>query len=113
MEKMIAFCGLDCFKCPAFLATKNDSDEQRKEVADLWSKQHQVEITPESINCEGCLSNGILFGHCQVCEIRKCAQEKGVENCAHCSDYACGKLEPIFQMMPEAKNNLDFIKKNI
>ncbi len=108
---MIAFCGLDCHECGAFLATKNDDDEKRSEVAKLWSKQYRAEIKPSDINCEGCHSEGEnIFSHCTVCEIRKCGQERGVDNCAGCSEYSCEKLGMLFSMMPEAKSRLDDIK---
>ncbi|GAF97750.1 unnamed protein product, partial [marine sediment metagenome] len=36
MEKMIAYCGLTCTRCPAFLATQQDDDSQRAQVAEMW-----------------------------------------------------------------------------
>ncbi len=55
MEKMIAFCGIVCTECPAFLATQKDDDNKRKKVAEMWSKQFKSEIKPVDINCDGCL----------------------------------------------------------
>jgi hypothetical protein len=52
-----------------------------------------------------------VIGHAHVCEIRKCGQEKQVENCGFCVDYACEKLNPIFDMAPQAKETLDQMKK--
>jgi len=34
MNKMIAFCGLNCTECPAFIATRKDDDEERKKVSE-------------------------------------------------------------------------------
>ena len=34
---MIACCGLDCSKCEAYLATQEDNDVKRAEVAKKWS----------------------------------------------------------------------------
>jgi hypothetical protein len=114
MDKMIAFCGITCTACPAFLATQKDDDSERKKVADLWSKQFNAEIKPEDINCDGCLSeSGQLFGHCEVCETRKCGQEKRVTNCAHCADYACEKLNNFIDQVPDAKTTLEEIRKNL
>ena len=111
MEKMIAFCGIACHECGAFLATKNDDDEKRSEVAKLWSKQYNADIKPADINCDGCHSEGQnVFGHCKVCEIRKCGKEKNVDNCAHCDEYSCEKLGIILNMVPDAKRRLDEIK---
>ena len=114
MEKMISFCGIVCSECPGFLATKKDDDEERRKVAELWSKQFNTEIKPEDVNCDGCLSkSGRLIGHCKVCEIRKCGQDKRLINCAYCDEYACEKLNKFFEMVPEAKKNLEDISNSL
>jgi hypothetical protein len=108
---MISFCGLVCDECGAFLATKSDDDEKRKEIAESWSKMYDAGLKPEDINCRGCVSDGaVVFAHCKVCEIRKCGMEKGVQNCAYCEEYVCDKLEKFFEMVPDAKKLLDEIK---
>ena len=95
---MIAYCGIICSECDAFIATQNDDDAKRKEVAALWTKESNVNVKPEDINCDGCLATtDRLWGYCHTCEIRKCGQEKGVENCAYCDEYPCYKLEKFFQ----------------
>jgi hypothetical protein len=105
MEKIVAYCGIVCTECPAFIATKNDDDAKRKETAELWSKQFGQEIKPEDINCEGCtLDTGKKIDHCTVCEIRKCGHEHKV---------ACEKLEKFFQMLPMGKATLDEIRKGL
>ena len=114
MNEMIAFCGLDCHQCGAFLATRDDDNEKRREVADLWSREYGADIKAQDIHCEGCLTvSGIVFGHCDVCEIRKCGQAKGVTNCAYCRDYVCSTLVEFFTMVPEAKARLDGIKEGL
>jgi len=114
MDKMIAFCGLSCSKCPAFIATRKDDDKGREKVAKVWSKEYKCDIKPEDINCDGCLEESDrLFSHCKVCEIRKCGQEKEVKNCAYCDDYACENLIKFFNMAPEAKIALAEIRKNL
>ena len=112
MGKMIAFCGIVCTECPAFLTTERDDNNERKRIAESWSKQYNADIKPEDINCEGCLSeSGKIFSYCKVCEIRKCGQEKGLKNCAYCDDYACEKLNMFFNMVPYAKITLEEIRK--
>ena len=114
MEKMIAFCGLDCNECPTFLATRENDDQKRKEVAELWSKQYKAQFKSEDINCDGCLSgNGRLFSHCKVCEIRACGREKKLVNCAPCGEYPCQKLTAFFQMVPQGKVNLEDIRRSV
>lgn len=111
MAGLISFCGLPCHECGAYLATKNNDDKKRAEVAELWSKEYKADLKPEDINCEGCISRSDnVFNYTKICEIRKCGIEKGIENCAHCGDYACEKLEKFFEMVPDAKSRLDEIK---
>ena len=54
MNNYTAYCGLDCGRCEARLATVNDDDALRRRVAALWSELNGVEITAESIHCSGC-----------------------------------------------------------
>ena len=111
MEKMVAFCGIVCTECPAFLATQKDDDEERRKVAQLWSKQFNTEIKPETINCDGCLAeSGRLVEYCRICEIRKCGLEKEVKNCAFCDEYACDKLENFLVNASDAKATLEEIR---
>ena len=114
MGEMIAYCGLSCHECPTFIATQNNNDDKRKEVAEQWSKQYHTDLKPEDIICDGCLSeSGTLFKHCQVCEIRKCCIEKNVITCAHCDNFICAKLDNFFNLAPECKDLLKEIKERI
>ena len=114
MEKIIAFCGIECTGCPAYIAHQTDDNELRKKTAEEWSKAFGMEIPPEAINCVGCLApTGVKISYCQECAIRKCAQEKGVKNCAYCSDYVCDQLEKWFKNVPDAKKRLDDMHQDI
>ena len=108
MEEMIAYCGLLCHECEAFLATKNDDDKKRIKVAKQWSKQHNTLFERQDINCDGCKSQtGQLFKYCRTCEVRQCAMEKEIENCG-----CCKKLSPNFRVAPGLKERLDAFKSN-
>lgn len=114
MEKLIGFCGNICTECPTFLATKNNDDNERENVAEIWRKKYNPNLTSEDINCQGCLSKkGVLFGYCQTCEIRNCGISKGIENCAYCDEYICDKLTNFYLFEPEGKIILDGINVNI
>jgi len=115
MDDMIAFCGINCSKCPTYVATQNDDNAERKDVAEKWSKQFNVSIKPEDINCDGCLATTErIFNYCKVCNIRKCGMEKKVKNCAYCEDYACEKLNKFYERAgPEVKQTLEEIKKSL
>lgn len=106
---MISMCGISCHECGAYLATLNDDDDKRRQTAEEWSKMYGADIRPRDINCVGCTQTGDHFSHCHVCEIRLCGLEKGVENCAHCDEYICEKLEKFFEMVPPCRDALDKI----
>ena len=108
MNKMIAYCGLDCEKCEAYLAMLNDDQALREKTAELWSKWNNTTILPEQINCQGCRTNGIKSTYCEsLCDIRPCARKKGVETCGDCPmSEKCEKLKGITSNSPEALENL-------
>jgi len=107
---MIAYCGLNCFKCDAYLATQQDSDSKREETAQKWSRLYRVEIKPEQINCDGCKSDGRRFLHCNMCDIRRCCISKEVDNCAVCEDYICETLSGFIKLAPEAGKALEKLR---
>ena len=114
MTQNIAYCGLNCAECGAYLATINNDDRQRAEVAEQWSREYHVEMKPADINCTGCLStSGTVFSHCQVCEVRLCGLAKNVANCAHCKDFICDKLEKFFQMAPFLRDRLQQMRADL
>ncbi len=114
MQEMISYCGLVCTGCPAFIATQANSDEERQRVVEKWSSE-QFPLSAEDINCDGCLSTDKrLFKFCNDCEVRVCAVDKGVANCAHCADFACAKLDKLWEMInnPEARERLEAMRKD-
>jgi len=114
MSKMIAYCGLVCSDCPTFLATQNDDDVARQKTAAMYSEKFGFDLKPEDINCDGCITDGgILIGYCQTCEIRKCCRDKGLENCAHCSDQPCEKLTQFHEFSADAKASFEALKREI
>lgn len=108
MEKFIAYCGLDCEACEARLATINNDEKLRAEVAKKWSELNNAEITPEMIHCTGCRIEGVKTPFCDsLCPIRQCGLAKGFETCADCSELGtCGKVGMIIRNNPDALKNL-------
>ena len=94
MNKFLAYCGLDCEKCEARLATVNQDEALRRKVAALWSQLNGVTITPEQICCEGCRMDGVKTPYCEsLCPIRQCALSRNVSACADCEESkTCEKL---------------------
>ena len=109
---MIAYCGLECLKCKAYLATKADDDKLRADVAQLWSQWAKITIKPEQINCEGCKAGGKLFFFCNACGVKKCAVERGIEACATCPDFVCKKIEGLMALDPNLRKMIEGQRKN-
>ncbi|HON93694.1 MAG TPA: DUF3795 domain-containing protein [Sedimentisphaerales bacterium] len=111
MPQMLAVCGLDCAVCPAQIAHKTDDQALRVKTAAEWSKQFNVALAPEAIDCVGCLTlDGPHIGHCGECEIRKCGLSRRVKNCALCGDYPCDTIGNFIANVPSAKANLDEVR---
>jgi hypothetical protein len=108
---MIAYCGLNCSECPAYIATQANDDNLRADCARKWTAEHKVDVKPESINCDGCKSEGMKFFVCQTCGIRKCASEKGIDNCSACDGYACRKLQKMWLIDPNIKTAVEALRK--
>ena len=108
MRNMIAYCGLDCEKCDAYIATKNNDQALREKTAKLWSELNNAPILPEHINCEGCRIDGIKTVYCDsLCQIRQCAMKKGVTTCGDCSEMEhCPTLGAVIANNPDALKNL-------
>lgn len=108
MRGMIGYCGLDCERCDAYLATIHDDQALREKTAKLWSELNQAPILPEHINCEGCRGNGAKTVFCEsLCAIRKCAMEKGLSTCGGCPNFAaCSTMQAFVSQNPTVLENL-------
>ena len=110
-QNLIAYCGLSCTDCEAFIATRNNDNKLRSKVAAEWTTKYHHDFKPEDINCVGCIPvAGQHIGQCSICEVRLCGQAKGVANCAYCPDYACAELEKFFSMAPTAREHLELLR---
>lgn len=105
---MIAYCGLDCEKCDAYLATVRDDQALREKTAELWARLNHAPILPEHINCQGCRADGAKTVFCEnLCGIRRCALEKGVATCGDCPDMeTCPTVGAVTANRPETLENL-------
>lgn len=108
-----AYCGLDCADCPARLAYLNDDNELRQETVKKWSTP-QYPVTAETIDCAGCKSEGPHFLFCNDCTVRLCANDRGVQTCAHCDDYGCEILEEYLSHVgEEGRKRLEAIRESL
>ncbi len=108
MKDRIAYCGLDCEACDAYLATVRDDQALREKTAKLWSALNHAPILPEHINCQGCRAEGIKTIFCDsLCEIRQCALKKSMTTCGDCPDLeTCQIVGEIVSDYPEALKHL-------
>ena len=119
MDQVVSYCGLVCDTCLIYLATREKDDDKRYDmrvqIVREIKEHYGEECKPEDItDCDGCKTDsGRLFSGCRNCHMRKCARRKGVENCAHCAEYACEKIEKFFVTDPDARARLDAIRNKL
>ena len=108
MQTNIAYCGLDCEQCDAYIATLHDDQALRERTAKLWAALNHAPILPEHINCQGCRADGAKTVFCeQLCAVRRCARQRGVVTCGDCPEMeSCPTVGAIFANAPQAKKNL-------
>lgn len=107
MNNLISFCGINCESCEARIATVNNDDALRAEVAEKWRKSYNPAITDDMINCTGCRVEGVKVGHWNECQIRICAVGRGYAHCGVCPDMAeCKNIKFVHDHLPEAIDNL-------
>lgn len=114
---MLAYCGLDCSKCPIYVATREKSRARRLEmriaIAKICTEHYGMLVPPEEINdCDGCRSaSGRIFSRCANCAVRNCAGRKNIESCAVCRDWVCDNLLDMFMHDPCARKRLEDLRK--
>lgn len=115
MDPIVAYCGLVCSDCPAYIATQADDAAALEQVAAQWREEYSApDITVETVICDGCtVESERHCGNWYECDMRACGAERGVANCAHCSDYACDRLESFFGAVPDARTVLDNIHRSL
>ena len=87
--KIIAYCGLVCTECPAFIATQeNDLDRLKAQALEWYGKEDEATFCL----CDGCTTDGRKNNFCQECRVHLCAKKRGVINCAYCDDFGCETL---------------------
>ena len=115
MDRMVAYCGLVCTECEAYLATQANDLPALEQMAQKAREEFGMPDTmADGVRCDGCLpADGYKCGYCAHCQVRACAIERGLPNCAHCDDYACEKLEAFFGMAAGARGVLDEIRAGL
>lgn len=108
-KNMVAYCGLVCTDCEAYLATQDNDMVTLAKLAARAQEELGLTVTPEENMCDGCLTTtGRQFPYCQTCIVRSCGVARGVENCARCRDYPCKTL--LSHASPSQKATLDALR---
>lgn len=107
-KEIITRCGYRCDLCLAY-RDNIQIDDKRELLSEGWNKIFGLELDPEDIYCDGCLS-------CKAdiklidsgCKVRPCVISKGIENCSQCKEFPCEILEDKLVRYDELKEGLDF-----
>jgi hypothetical protein len=109
---LIACCGIDCSECPTFRATQSDDSRELERLAAMRRENFgHLEITAESMPCDGCVASGRLSWTGTACPIRTCAAGRGFVSCALCQSLdSCDTLRTVHDHMPQARTALDGLR---
>lgn len=104
---MIAYCGIDCFKCESYIATQSGSGKELAKVAEKLARRYRADVKPEYVICDGCKADKRHSFFCDnLCKMRTCCVEKEYESCIECSGFPCKELQSELDHSVDAKNNL-------
>lgn len=103
---LAAACGTYCGACPAYLAKHGEDEQTRMKVQKRPSSgpaEARQGIPPsnwmDGLLCDGCLSGGVLAGHCQRCDIRLHALNKQNDSrCTDCEALPCYRITALLNM---------------
>jgi hypothetical protein len=95
--KDLSPCGIDCSVCEAYIATFENDLEVLSRHQKSFEENFGKKVSLEELKCEGCMSQGKKISFCDLCEIRLCAIDRDLPNCAHCPDFPCDKGKMIWK----------------
>ncbi len=82
---LAAVCGAYCGACPIYDAWS------RQDLPRLQVLAQAYHTTVDRLVCTGCRTPaGFCFGG--DCEVKACAQHRGVVACVECDDYPCNRI---------------------
>jgi len=118
---MIAYCGINCAKCPAYRlprlgeklhmkglfqwmlkqgikrARRSQKSETRSQNAEVAGVQEATDLG--YVICDGCTTiDARCLKPCLECAVRCCAMETGVTHCARCDKFPCERLQSVWKV---------------
>ena len=105
-EHLAAACGTYCGACPAYIAKHGEEEQVKRKLQRSVSPgptEARKGIPPsnwmEGLLCDGCLSGGVLAGHCRFCSIRLCAANRQKDSrCTECEELPCTRITTLMNM---------------
>jgi hypothetical protein len=110
---MLAYCGIKCTECDAYIATQADDSAKLAELAEDAAKQLEKKMTSEDVKCDGCkATSGVQISFCSQCKIRACAIEKNYDTCVECDEMeTCETVAFIHKYNSKARETLRELKE--
>ena len=91
-KQLAAVCGLYCPACTIYIGSTEEPER-------LAATAGRFGVSVEEARCNGCRSDVQSF-YCQACEIKKCADDRGLEFCSFCDEYPCQMLKEFQAQLP-------------
>jgi len=100
MAQMIAYCGIDCRKCPAYRLPRLGEKLHMKGLFQWLLKRGMREKPEGYVICDGCTTiDARCLKPCLDCPVRCCAMERGVVHCGRCERFGCERLQQVWKRM--------------
>lgn len=85
---LAGICGAYCGACPVYMAWA------AQDLPRLEALAQELHTTADRLMCTGCRTPAALcFGG--ECEVKTCAQHRGVAFCPDCADYPCDRIRRV------------------
>ena len=119
-EKYICYCGLYCENC-AVLAKVAPASKVLYEEMRKAGFEAIIPLIPGGDGFWPFLKGMVEDGLCVSCkegsgnpgcDVRVCAQEKGIETCALCEKYPCEKFDAFFQGYPTLRQDNALLREH-
>ncbi len=92
---LAAACGTYCGACPAYI-NKHGEREENFPSGSINSNIDWLVNYMKNSSCDGCLSGGLLAGHCENCEIRTCKKHtQDNPRCSNCDFLNCSLIKDL------------------
>lgn len=97
--QLCAVCGLYCGICPVYRAWTEQDLPRLDAIAGTLG------VSRERLLCTGCRTPAAFcFGG--ECEVKECAEAKGVAFCAECAEFPCPRIERVMERAPHGSTIL-------